>query len=108
MDSKYGSNNKYVQKLSKMPQLKHMSNEKKCFQQLVPYHLHPFKMTSCYNASDLISFFTKYKKDMLYKCGVRSTYSHCQEFYVITYDTSKNECSSYRRKPCKLYYKNEN
>ena len=102
LDEKYGKNNKYVQKLMKIPSLKHFSNEKKCFQQLVPYYLNPFINSVCRSASDLIDFFNHNNKDLFFSCQDPQPYSHCQEFYVVTYDTMKDECSSFRRKPCMI------
>ena len=93
LDETYGKNNKYVQKLMKIPSLKHFSNEKKCFQQLVPYYLNPSINSVCRSASDLIDFFNHNKKDLFFSCQDPQPYSHCQEFYVVTYDTMKDECS---------------
>ena len=103
LDEKYGKNNKYVQKLMEIPTLKHFSNEKKCFQQLVPYYLNPSINSVCRSASDLIDFFNHNRKNLFFSCQDPHPYSHCQEFYVVTYDTMKDECSSFRRKPCMIF-----
>ena len=79
------------------------SNEKKCFQQLVPYYLNPFINSVCRSASDLIDFLNNNRKDLFLNCQDPQPYSHCQEFYVVTYDTMKDECSSFRRKPCMIH-----
>ena len=84
----------------KIPLLKNFSNEKKCFQQLVPYYLNPYSNSKCHNASDLFHFFNQHKRNLFFGCHDSNVYSHCQEFYVVTYDSMKDECSSFKRKPC--------
>ena len=102
LDEEYGWRNNYVQKLMIIESLRNFSNEKKCFQQLVPYYLNPFVNSECHNANDLIEFFNQNKEKLYFSCHVTDIYSHCQEFYVVTYDTMKDTCSSYFRKPCMI------
>ena len=100
VDKLYGLKNKYIKKINNIPQLRYLSNEKVCFHRLAPYELNPIHMKSCFSYSDMLFFFSKNKKDLLFRCHDNTTFSHCQEFFVMIYDSSKNLCSSFQRKPC--------
>ena len=104
LDDYYGMNDVYVQKLKSIPELEPLSNEKECFHRLVPYELKPCHHAKCQTSEDLHSFFNKYKSDLFFACHDRTTFSHCQEFYVMLYDTRKRMCSSFQRMPCKYYW----
>ena len=103
LDDYYGMNDVYVQKLKNIPELEPLSNEKECFHRLVPYELKPCHHAKCQTSEDLHSFFNKYKSDLFFACHDRTTFSHCQEFYVMLYDTRKRMCSSFQRMPCRYY-----
>ena len=104
LDDYYGMNDVYVQKLKNIPELEPLSNEKECFHRLVPYELKPCHHAKCQTSEDLHSFFNKYKSDLFFACHDRTTFSHCQEFYVMLYDSRKRRCSSFQRMPCKYYW----
>ena len=104
LDDDYGMNDVYVQKLKDIPELDPLSNEKECFHRLVPYQLNPCHHAKCQTSEDLHPFFNKYKSDLYFACNDRTTYSHCQEFYVMLYDTRKRICSSFQRMPCRYYW----
>ena len=103
-DDDYGMHDVYVQKLKNIPKLEPLSNEKECFHRLVPYELKPCHYSICQTSEDLQTFFNKYKSDLFFACHDRTTFSHCQEFYVMLYDTRKRMCSSFQRMPCRYYW----
>ena len=102
LDDDYGMHDAYVQKLKNIPELEQLSNEKECFHRLVPYELNPCHFSTCRTSEDLLTFFNKYKSDLFFACHDRTTFSHCQEFYVMLYDSRRRACSSFQRKPCRL------
>ena len=102
LDKEYGMRDVYVQKLKHIPELVQLSNEKECFHRLVPYELNPCHFSTCQTSEDLLTFFNRYKSDLFFACHDRTTFSHCQEFYVMLYDSRKRVCSSFQRKPCRL------
>ena len=99
-DFQYGQNNDYVEMLNHINQLKNLSNEKQCFHRLVPYEMNPYHSSLCLSATQVISFFNNHKQDLLFRCHDTTTFSHCQQFYLLLYDSKNNLCSSYQRKPC--------
>ena len=103
LDDDYGMHDAYVQKLKNIPKLEQLSNEKECFRRLVPYELNPCHFSTCQTSQDLLTFFNRYKSDLFFACHDRTTFSHCQEFYVMLYDSRRRACSSFQRKPCRLY-----
>ena len=102
LDDDYGMHDAYVQKLKNIPKLEQLSNEKECFRRLVPYELNPCHFSTCQTSQDLLTFFNRYKSDLFFACHDRTTFSHCQEFYVMLYDSRRRACSSFQRKPCRL------
>ena len=103
LDNDYGMHDVYVKKLKYNTRLKLLSNEKECFHRLVPYELNPCHFSTCQTSEDLYSFYNKYKSDLFFACHDHTTFSHCQEFYVMLYDTRKRMCSSFQRMPCRYY-----
>ena len=55
-DRQYGKYNPYVRHISKRSDIGHMSNEKACFHQLVPYELNSYLEKKCDSADGLLSF----------------------------------------------------
>ena len=101
LDEEYGMHDPYVKKLKHIPELKALSNEKECFHRLVPYELNPCHSSACQTSSDVYSFFNRYKADLFFSCHDNTTFSHCQEFYVMLYNSKAKACSSFQRKPCR-------
>ena len=99
-DKQYGENNSYVERLSDSSLLKDLSNEKQCFHRLVPFESNPIHSSPCLSATQAIAFFHSFKQDLLFKCHDTTIFSHCQEFYLLVYDSKNNVCSSFQRKPC--------
>lgn len=56
-DRQYGKYNPYVRKISKRKDIGHMSNEKVCFHQLVPYELNSYLEKRCDSVDGLLSLF---------------------------------------------------
>ena len=102
LDNDYGMHDAYVQKLKNIPELEPLSNEKECFHRLVPYELTPCHFSTCQTSEDLLTFFNRHKSDLFFPCHDRITFSHCQEFYVMLYDSRRRVCSSFQRKPCRM------
>ena len=99
-DKQYGENNSYVERLSDISLLKDLSNEKQCFHRLVPFESNPIHSSPCLSANQAIAFFHNFQQDLLFKCHDTTIFSHCQEFYLLVYDSKNNVCSSFQRKPC--------
>ena len=99
-DKQYGENNSYVERLSDISLLKDLSNEKQCFHRLVPFESNPIHSSPCLSATQAIAFFHSFQQDLLFKCHDTTIFSHCQEFYLLVYDSKNNVCSSFQRKPC--------
>lgn len=56
-DKQYGRYNAYARKISKRKDIGHMSNEKVCFHQLVPYELNAYLEKECDSADGLFGSF---------------------------------------------------
>ena len=93
-DKQYGENNSYVERLSDISLLKDLSNEKQCFHRLVPFESNPIHSSPCLSATQAIAFFHSFKQDLLFKCHDTTIFSHCQEFYLLVYDSKNNVCFS--------------
>lgn len=55
------------------------------------------------NGIDIVSFFKRNKKALFVDCVENGGFSHCQQFYLMQFDSMRKMCQPFKRQKCSAF-----
>lgn len=55
------------------------------------------------NGIDIVAFFKHNKKALFVDCVENGGFSHCQQFYLMQFDSMRKMCQTFKRQKCNAF-----
>lgn len=56
-----------------------------------------------FDGIDIVTYFTHNKKDLFVDCVENGGFSHCQQFYLMQFDSMRKMCQTFKRQKCNAF-----